>query len=306
MGAGSCDLEVIIRLRRDGHIPDRPAIIEIGAQQLATSFLGSGARLTVVGKLFGVALPFPLATGSESDETGGAMEPLDATAPLAREFWEWLGCEYASIDIEGSPGSIPLDLNFDAAPPDALGRYHLVTNLGTTEHVANQLNAFKLIHDLTALGGVMIHNLPAQGMPNHGLVNYNSKFFWTLARSNGYNWLYIDYTGSPTSYELPENVVEHIKSFRPDIVTRVKDHRISDAGIIVALQKVYDIPFVPPLDVNPGVTTSHKALEDRYWTVFKPDAFASLPRWHPGDACRPPINQPLWWRLPWVRRWLAR
>ena len=27
MGAGSSDLEVIIRLRRDGHIPDRPAII---------------------------------------------------------------------------------------------------------------------------------------------------------------------------------------------------------------------------------------------------------------------------------------
>src|SRR5262249_11380178 len=103
-----------------------------------------------------------------------------------------------------------------------------------------------------------------------------------------------------------EDLVENIKSFRPDIVTWVKNYRISDAGIHVALQKVYDIPFVPPLDVSTGVTTSHTALENRYWTVFKPDAFASLPRWHPGDSRRPPINQQRWWQLSGIRRWLAR
>jgi hypothetical protein len=28
-------------------------------------------------------------------------------------------------------------------------------NCGTTEHVLNQLNAFRLIHDATAVGGLM-------------------------------------------------------------------------------------------------------------------------------------------------------
>ena len=77
----------------------------------------------------------------------------------------------------------------DQVPEGCRGKYRLVTNYGTTEHVANQLNAFKIIHDLTAVGGLMVHSVPAQGMFCHGLVNYNPKFFWMLARSNGYKWL---------------------------------------------------------------------------------------------------------------------
>jgi hypothetical protein len=37
----------------------------------------------------------------------------------------------------------------------------------------------------------MIHNVPTQGLFMHGLVNYNPKFFWMLARSNGYKWLHM-------------------------------------------------------------------------------------------------------------------
>ena len=53
-------------------------------------------------------------------------------APFARDFWHWLGFQYAAIDIDGSPGSIPLDLNFDSIPTEHNGRYSLVTNFGTT------------------------------------------------------------------------------------------------------------------------------------------------------------------------------
>jgi hypothetical protein len=37
-------------------------------------------------------------------------------------------------------------------------------NFGTTEHVANQLNAFKLIHDLAAKGCIMVHTLHGDPM----------------------------------------------------------------------------------------------------------------------------------------------
>jgi hypothetical protein len=36
-------------------------------------------------------------------------------------------------------------------PPEHKRKYHLVTNFGTTEHVANQIPAMKIIHDLTAI-----------------------------------------------------------------------------------------------------------------------------------------------------------
>ena len=41
--------------------------------------------------------------------------------------------------------------------------------------------------------------------------------------------------------------------------------------MVVALQKVFDTPFVAPLDVPTGTTTEHATLRERYWSVLKPD-----------------------------------
>jgi hypothetical protein len=67
-----------------------------------------------------------------------------------------------AADVDTAPHTIRLDLNFDDVPDKHKGKYQLVTNFGTTEHVANQNQAMKIIHDLTAVGGVMVHNLPMQ------------------------------------------------------------------------------------------------------------------------------------------------
>jgi hypothetical protein len=59
-----------------------------------------------------------------------------------------------------SPDSFPLDLNYDQLSEHMIGAHPLVTNFGTTKHVANQLNAFKIVHYLAAHHGIMIHELP--------------------------------------------------------------------------------------------------------------------------------------------------
>ena len=188
MGIGTQDLDVLLRLREEGYIPDRASIIEIGAQQLANSFLEAHQKIEAAGRCFRANGDLSLPDPTPSFIVHGRTEHLDAAAPLARDFWRWLGFDYASVDIDESPGSIPLDLNYDDAPASAVGKYQLVTNFGTTEHVANQLNAFKVIHELTAIGGVMWHHLPAQGMLNHGLVNYNPKFFGCWPEATVINW----------------------------------------------------------------------------------------------------------------------
>jgi hypothetical protein len=303
MGISSSDLEILIRLKEAGHLPGRPEIIEIGAQQLANSFLEARESIDRFATLCGVTQPNPLPGPNPTHIVHGQLEHLDQEAPRSHIFWTWLGFEYASVDIDGSPGSIPLDLNYDPAPADAIGKYQLVTNFGTTEHIANQLNAFKVIHDLTKLGGIMMHTLPAQGMANHGLVNYNPKFFWMLARSNGYTWLHMEYSGSQTSYDLPDNIIDHAKLFRPDITARLGAHRISDGGITVAVQKVYDTEFVAPLDVPTGMPTDNQTLQERYWTVFKANAFDELPRWQSvPDSVPPPAAK----RPGIARRWFGR
>jgi hypothetical protein len=46
--------------------------------------------------------------------------------------------------------------------------------------------------------------------------------------------------------------------------------------IVLVLQNVFDMPFVAPLDVPTGTRAAYKALEARYWTVFKTDVFWNL------------------------------
>ena len=41
----------------------------------------------------------------------------------------------------------------------------------------NQLNAFRLIHDACAIGGLMYHGVPIAGDFSHGLIGYHPKLF---------------------------------------------------------------------------------------------------------------------------------
>jgi hypothetical protein len=52
--------------------------------------------------------------------------------------------------------------------------------------VLNQYNAFRLIHDATAVGGLMYHGVPMAGDFGHGFISYHPKFFLRLAEANAY------------------------------------------------------------------------------------------------------------------------
>jgi hypothetical protein len=278
MGVSRKDLELLVRLADNGHIRPRGRIIEIGAQQLSNTFLRSEDLLRKLEAVLGVAHPYALPAPGPVRLGAGQYELQDSAAPFARPFWESLGFDYAAIDVDGSSGSIALDLNFDEVPLSLKGKYDLVTNLGTTEHICNQLNAFKIVHDLAAPNAVMVHHLPAGGALNHGIINYNPKFFWLLARSNGYKWLYLNYEGSESTYPIPENNLEDTKFYEPVAALALRERQVSDYSIQVALRKEVDVPFVPPIDVDTGAQTSDVVLSDRYWTVFQPEVLESVRR----------------------------
>ncbi len=264
---GASTLPLLMALKRRGYIPNGSAVIEIGAQQLDDSFLAATEDIAATGRLFGLTTPPPSFawTGPRSDTN------VLAGAPLAREFWTWLGLHYASIDIDGSPGSIPLDLNCDDVPAELIGRYDVVTNFGTTEHVANQLQSFKIIHDLATAGAIMLHVLPAGGMPTHGLVSYNPKFIWMLGRSNGYKIAFMTMGQSERDAGLPNEVVEFLELYEPQAKADFAAFRMPVTSVVAVLQKVFDTPFVAPLDVPTGTTTEHASLRERYWSVLEPD-----------------------------------
>lgn len=107
----------------------------------------------------------------------------------ARDLYEGLGMRYACVDVDEQFNSVTLDMNFDGAPAEHVGRYDLLTNHGTSEHVLNQANLFRLCHDLTKTGGLMLHAVTFTVHLEHGFFNYQPAFFDALARANGYESL---------------------------------------------------------------------------------------------------------------------
>jgi hypothetical protein len=114
----------------------------------------------------------------------------DPSRPLAMtlvgELFAETTIRYRSIDVFRTPYTRVLDLNFDRLPRDMRGRFELVVNCGTTEHVFGQFNAFKLMHEAVRRGGHFFHQLPATGFFNHGYFAYHPRLFGDLAAANGY------------------------------------------------------------------------------------------------------------------------
>jgi hypothetical protein len=229
MGLGIGFLHSLIALKRAGHLEGTKRIVEIGAQQLGDTLLQAPELAELYG-LFGRTQPY-LGELSGDDFTN--------KAPPAEPFWRSLGFDYAAIDFGGHRNSIALDLNRDSVPGHLRGAFDFVVNAGTTEHVANQDNAFRVIHDLTADGGIMLHEVPSSGVEfNHGLIAYNPKFFHILCRDNAYRVL-LDAGGVGAirlalwrpprgSYRTPMDLPDLLVPSKPYDMARILHRRLRD------------------------------------------------------------------------------
>lgn len=256
MGYGGYQLNLFSKMSQKGFFEKVNRVMELGTQEI---------NCKGYEKIIKNLIPDALKTEVSDQEISKI-----ANRGSARSLYELLGFHYCCVDIEEKYGSICLDLNFDSVPLDHHNLYDLVTNFGTTEHVANQLNAFKVIHDLTKVGGYMWHDVPFTGYVNHGLVNYTTKFFYSLCKSNRYQLCDLHIQPIVAMRKLPEDVVTALNV--PDDFAEKFQYR--DSGLSVLIQKVQDIPFVPPLD---GLPTGMNDLQkSRYWTVTEFDIEKAL------------------------------
>ena len=80
-----------------------------------------------------------------------------------KSYLKSLGVEHTSIDINGKRGALPLDLTGVFPEAEWAGKFDMVTNFGTIEHVNDQYAVFKNAHLFIRKGGVMIHAIPPVG-----------------------------------------------------------------------------------------------------------------------------------------------
>src|SRR4051812_37441868 len=103
MGIGSDTIEIVARLRCAGLLRRKTAVVEIGAQQLEASFVDAADRLERLGWLFGITNSLALSPATPTDIVHGNLRHLDAAAPPARDFWQWLRFPKYSNYIRGRP-----------------------------------------------------------------------------------------------------------------------------------------------------------------------------------------------------------
>jgi hypothetical protein len=111
------------------------------------------------------------------------------------ELLEKASLDYVAFDVVATRKARRFDLNRHALAEDKKGTFDLVLNFGTTEHLMNQYNAFKVIHDAAKVGGHMFHQLPSTGYINHGYFSYNALMFDELAAENGYELVDLWFSG---------------------------------------------------------------------------------------------------------------
>lgn len=98
-----------------------------------------------------------------------------------KRWFEFVGVDHTSVDLNGRDGALAMDL----MKPLALGHFDVVTNFGTTEHVAVQEPAWRNIAD--ACRGVFVSTTPApHTFPRHGRWYPSTSFYTDFADLNGF------------------------------------------------------------------------------------------------------------------------
>lgn len=186
-------------------------VFDVGSQNLLAAsskeiidFVKSNNPKLAIGELEGIAEKL----SSRSQIGHNQNEP---TLYLG-EVLDLTSIDYVSIDIYQGHKTHIFDLNFQDTPVEYLDAFDVVLNFGTTEHVFNQYNSFKIIHETAKPGAYMFHQVPSIGYIDHGYFMYSPRTFVELADANGYELLDLWFTGPQGNANLFNSV-----PYRPDI-----------------------------------------------------------------------------------------
>jgi len=220
MGLGPPVLALYRQLKGLGVFDGITDVMELGAQNV---WCPQSELVKALFKAFGKPEPSAAMLNRFANWKGSGLELYTA-----------LGFNYRCVDLDPQFNSIPLDLNFDPCPPEHVGKYGFVTNHGTSEHILNQYNVFKVMHDFTKPGGYMLHAVPSR-FTSSTVISITNRTFSKVWRSitpmmfseSGWgrigNWR-VSFRGSRPcsiiSFSMPRRRICSLRSCRSNTTSR--------------------------------------------------------------------------------------
>lgn len=131
--------------------------------------------------------------------------------------------------------------------------YNVSINHGTAEHIFNIANVFRVMHDATVEGGLMIHEAPFTGWVDHGFWNIQPATFWDVAAANGYEMVKV------AIEHLASKSIIHVESREHILELRRRDQLPDNAMLWVAMRKGKCEAFKVPMQGVYAGTISESA-----------------------------------------------
>ncbi|MET4529139.1 methyltransferase domain-containing protein [Bradyrhizobium sp. JR18.2] len=249
-------------LSKQGMIAPRVRLLDIGSSYLY--------NLTAKD-----VLAFTVAHGSQPVSEKIAFDLAQRSGHVAgkdmlylSELLEHTDIEYVSYDVCPGHKTQLFDLNREELSEGAKGSFDLVLNFGTSEHVINQLNVFKTIHDALKIGGVAFHQSPSIGWVDHGYFAYHPRFYRDLQIANGYEE--IDIWMSRTS-QCAKPDIDFRDEERPLERSSQRPEEMPDilpcCNLNAVYRKVADTPFRVSLELS----TAHSGLSSEIRAIHVED-----------------------------------
>ncbi len=215
-----------------------------------------------------------------AEERGAPLAPLEGRGDAA--LFHALGfADVTALDASDFEGAeIVHDLNRPI--PEALrGRFDLVFNGGTLEHVFDVAGALRNVSDLLRVGGRAIHIAPVSNQIDHGFYSFSPTLLYDWATANEWT-IHTAYVFQMRDWESPWTVYEYVPGAFDPISSRFHEVRVSGitlAGLFFVLEKgssstgdripqqgayrrAWDTAAAPPAPVDAAEKKTKNALRD--------------------------------------------
>lgn len=255
-----CDCRLFRTLVDYGYLTPQSALLDVGEQCL---WGATREDLTAVFGKLGCDIPAADYDRIVEDFVVRSRSPGDParTSLFLGDVVSRTSVRYVSLDIVTGRRAERFDLNRHALAASARNRFDMVLNFGTTEHVLNQFNSFRVMHEACRPGGYLFSQVPSTGFINHGYFNYNALLFEDLAAANGYEIEGLWFAGPGAKEDVAtKNPRWMAHRWRVPVPLNATELAADAHGCVLLnglFRKVRDTPFLAPNEIR---TAAHGGL----------------------------------------------
>lgn len=117
---------------------------------------------------------------------GKYLNPTMDAPVMAKPYFQELGFEHTSIDMNGEGESLRINMS----EPASLGKFDVITDFGTSEHVQDLWQCLQNLHEFGDLGTLYFHVNPVVGSwPRHCHWYRKPDFYEKFVQMAGYELL---------------------------------------------------------------------------------------------------------------------